>query len=326
MRALRCHAFGPIDNLVVEEAPCPRPGERQILLDVKAASLNFPDVLMAQGLYQVKPPLPYTPGAEAAGVVLEVGAGVRGFRPGDRVIVIAGWGGFSEESVVDADRVTPLPDGMDFESGAAFLFAYGTALHALRDRARLETGETLLVLGAAGGVGLAAVEIGKAMGAHVLAAASSDDKLALCRKVGADRSINYGTGNLRDRVRELTGGRGADVVFDPVGGSYTESALRATAWRGRLLVIGFAAGDIPRIPLNLALLRERSVVGVYWGEWGRRDPKGYENNVRQLADWFAAGVVRPVIRERLPLDGAVDAMRRMANRQLMGKVVILPEA
>lgn len=326
MRALRCHAFGPLDNLAVEEAPSPRPGPGQILLDVKAASLNFPDVLMAQGLYQVKPPLPFSPGAEAAGVVLEVGADVRGFRPGERVIAIAGWGGFAEECAVDAGRVTPLPDGMDFETGAAFLYTFETALHALRDRAGLKAGETLLVLGAAGGVGLAAVEVGKAMGARVLAAASSDDRLALCREVGADLSVNYASENLRDRVRELTGGRGADVVFDPVGGPYTEPALRATGWRGRLLVIGFAAGDIPRIPLNLALLQERSIVGVYWGESARRDPEGHERNVRQLVDWFAAGVVRPVISERVPLDGAADAMRRMASRQLKGKVVILPEA
>jgi NADPH:quinone reductase len=326
MRALRCRAFGPLDNLAVEEVPSPRPGPGQILLDVKAASLNFPDVLMAQGLYQVKPPLPYSPGAEAAGMVLEVGAGVSGFRPGDRVIAIAGWGGFAEECAVDADRVSPLPAGMDFETGAAFLYTFGTALHALRDRARLEAGETLLVLGAAGGVGLAAVEIGRAMGARVLAAASSGDKLALCEQVGADLTVNYGSENLRDRVRELTGGRGADVVFDPVGGPYTEPALRATAWRGRLLVIGFAAGSIPRVPLNLALLQERSIVGVYWGESKRRDPDGHERNVRQLVDWFAEGLVRPVISEHVPLDGAADAMRRMANRQLKGKVVILPEA
>lgn len=326
MKALRCHAFGPLDNLAVEKVPSRRPGPGQILIDVKAASLNFPDILMAQGLYQVKPPLPYSPGAEAAGVVLEAGEDVRGFRRGDRVIAIAGWGGFAEECAADADRVTPLPAGMDFETGAAFLYTYGTSLHALRDRARLETGETLLVLGAAGGVGLAAVEIGKVMGARVLAAASSGDKLALCRQAGADLTVDYVAGNLRDQVREMTGGRGVDVVFDPVGGPYTEPALRATAWRGRLLVIGFAAGDIPKIRLNLALLQERSIVGVYWGEWGRRDRQGHDRNARQLADWFDAGAVRPVISERVPLEGAADAMRRMAERQLKGKVVVLPEA
>lgn len=326
MRALRCHAFGPLEHLAVEEVPSPRPGPGQVLLDVKAASLNFPDILMAQGLYQVKPPLPYTPGAEAAGVVLATSAGVRRFRPGDRVIAIAGWGGFAEECVVDAGKLSSLPDGMEFDAGAAFLYTYGTALHALRDRACLAAGETLLVLGAAGGTGLAAVEVGKAMGARVVAAASSNDKLTLCRQAGADLTVHYGTESLKDRVRELTGGGGADVVFDPVGGPCTEPALRATKWRGRLLVIGFAAGEIPRIPLNLALLQERSLVGVYWGEWARRDPGGHERNVRQLVDWFASGAVRPVISERLPLDGAIGAMRRMADRQLKGKVVILPEA
>lgn len=326
MKALRCNAFGPIENLAVEEVPSPRPGPGQVLLDVKAASLNFPDVLMVQGLYQVKPPLPFSPGAETAGVVVETGAGVHGVNRGDRVIGIAGWGGFAEECVVDAGRLTPLPAEMDFETGAAFLFTYETALHALRDRACLDAGETLLVLGAGGGVGLAAVETGKAMGARVLAAASSGDKLALCERAGADATVQYVAENLRDRVRELTGGRGADVVFDPVGGPYTEPALRATAWRGRLLVIGFAAGDIPRIPLNLALLRERAIVGVYWGESVKRDPQGHEHNVRQLVDWFAAGKVRPVISERVPLERAADAMKRLASRQVKGKIVVLPEA
>lgn len=326
MKALRCNTFGPLENLAVEEVPSPRPGPGQVLLDVKAASLNFPDVLMAQGLYQVKPPLPFSPGAETAGVVVETGAGVYGVHRGDRVIGIAGWGGFAEECVVDVGRLTPLPSEMDFETGAAFLFTYETALHALRDRACLEAGETLLVLGAGGGVGLAAVETGKAMGARVLAAASSRDKLALCERAGADATVRYVAENLRDRVRELTGGGGVDVVFDPVGGPYTEPALRATAWGGRLLVIGFAAGEIPRIPLNLALLRERSIVGVYWGESVKRDPQGHERNVRQLVDWFAAGKVRPVISERVPLSLAADAMKRLASRQVKGKIVVLPES
>lgn len=326
MKALRCNAFGPLENLALEEVPGPRPGPGQVLLDVKASSLNFPDLLMVQGLYQVKPPLPFSPGAETAGVVLEAGAGVRGFRPGDRVIAVSGWGGFAEECVVDAGRVTPLPAGMDFETGAAFLYTFETSLHALRDRGRLQAGETLLVLGAAGGVGLAAVEVGKILGARVIAAASSGDKLEQCRRTGADETVNYTEENLRDRVRALTGGRGVEVVFDPVGGPYTEPALRATSWRGRLLVIGFAAGDIPRIPANLALLQERSIVGVYWGESVRRDPEGHERNVRQLVEWFAAGKVRPVISERVPLEGAVDAMKRLAGRRVKGKVVVLPEA
>jgi len=326
MKALLCTAFGPLEHLAIREVESPRPGSNQVLIDVKAASLNFPDALMAQGLYQVKPPLPFSPGTEIAGVIVEAGTNVRGFHAGDRVSAIAGWGGFAEECAVDAGWVTPLPAGMDFETGAAFLFTYETSLHALRDRGRLEPGETLLVLGAAGGVGLAAVEIGKVMGARVLAAASSEEKLALCRKAGAEETINYASGSLRERVKELTGGAGVDMVFDPVGGPYTESALRATAWGGRLLVIGFAAGDIPRIPINLALLKERSIVGVYWGESVKHDPEGHLRNVKQLMEWFAAGKVKPSISERVPLGEAAGAMQRLIHRQVMGKVVILPEA
>jgi NADPH:quinone reductase len=326
MKALLCTAFGPLEHLAVREIASPRPGSNQVLIDVKAASLNFPDVLMAQGLYQVKPPLPFSPGTEIAGVVVEAGTEVRGFRAGDRVSAVAGWGGFAEECAVDAGWVTPLPAGMDFDTGASFLFTYETSLHALRDRGRLEAGETLLVLGAAGGVGLAAVEIGKVMGARVLAAASSGEKLALCRERGADETIDYSSGDLRDRVKELTGGAGVDMVFDPVGGPYTESALRATAWGGRLLVIGFAAGAIPKIPINLALLKERSIVGVYWGDSVKRDPEGHLRNVRQLMEWFADGKVRPSISERVPLGEAAGAMRRLFQRRVKGKVVILPEA
>jgi NADPH2:quinone reductase len=326
MKALLCTAFGPLEHLVLREIASPRTGSNQVLIDVKAASLNFPDALMAQGLYQVKPPLPFSPGAELAGVVVEVGTEVRGFQAGDRVSAIAGWGGFAEECAVDAGWVTPLPAGMDFETGAAFLFTYETSLHALRDRGRLQAGETLLVLGAAGGVGLAAVEIGKVMGARVIAAASSEEKLALCRNLGADETINYASGNLRDRVKELTGGAGVDMVYDPVGGPCTEIALRATAWGGRLLVIGFASGEIPKIPVNLALLKERSIVGVYWGDSVKHDPDGHQRNARQLMEWFAAGKVKPSISERVPLGEAAGALQRMFRRQVKGKVVVLPEA
>jgi NADPH2:quinone reductase len=326
MKALLCTSFGPLEKLAIQEIPKPRPGPGQVLLDVKASSLNFPDALMVQGLYQVKPPLPFSPGTEMAGVVVETGSDVRGFKPGDRVIAIAGWGGFAEECAVDAGRLIPLPDGMDFDMGAAFLFTYETSLHGLRDRGRLKAGETLLVLGAAGGVGLAAVEIGKILGARVIAAASSADKLALCKQLGADETIDYVSGNLRDRINELTGRKGVDIVFDPVGGPYTETALRATAWDGRLLVVGFAAGDIPKIPINLALLKERSIVGVYWGQSVKHDPEGHLRNVKQLVEWLAAGKVKPVISERVPLSEAAAAMKRMINRQVKGKVVILPEA
>ncbi len=324
MKALVCEAYGPIDTLVVKDIPSPAPGPKQVLIEVRAAGVNFPDALMVQGLYQVKPPLPFTPGAEIAGVVKAVGAEVKQFKAGDRVIALTSTGGFAEECVADAARTMPLPAGMDFDTGAALVLTYCTSLHGLKDCGRLQPGETLVVLGAAGGVGISAIEIGKAMGARVIAAASSADKLALCRQVGADETIDYSTENLKDRINELTGGKGADVVYDPVGGPYTEPAVRALAWRGRLLIIGFAAGEIPKIPLNLALLKERSLVGVYWGDSTRHDPAGHLANLRQLQSWFAAGVIRPVISERFPLAAARDAVARIANRQVKGKVVVVP--
>jgi len=325
MKALLCSEYGPLEKLAVQDVPSPRAGPGQAVIDVKAAALNFPDALMVQGLYQVKPPLPFSPGAEVAGLIKEVGAGVPGLKAGDRVIGFPGTGGFAEECVVAAEKIMPLPEHMDFASGAALVLTYGTSLHALRDCGRLQPGETLLVLGAAGGVGAAAVEIGKAMGARVIAAASSEDKLALCRRLGADETINYATEDLRKRTLALTAENGVDVVYDPVGGGYTESALRALAWRGRLLVVGFAAGEIPKIPLNLALLKERSLVGVYWGDSVRHDPRGHVRNMRQLMAWFSEGKIRPVVSERFPLARAQEAMRRLLDRQVMGKVVILPE-
>jgi NADPH2:quinone reductase len=326
MKALMCTEYGPPQNLSVQEVASPRPGPGQVLVDVKASALNFPDGLMVQGLYQVKPPLPFSPGAELAGLIQEVGEGVRGLSVGDRIIGFPGVGAFAEECVVNAERLLPLPEGMDFATGAALVLTYGTSLHALADCGRLRAGETLLVLGAAGGVGAAAVEIGKAMGARVIAAASSDDKLALCRRLGADETINYSGEDLRKRALELTEGRGVDVVYDPVGGNYTESALRATAWRGRLLIVGFAAGDIPKIPLNLALLKERSLVGVYWGDSTRHDPPGHVKNMKQLMAWFAEGKIKPVVSEQVPLAAAPGAIARILSRQVKGKVVILPEA
>jgi len=324
MKALVCEAYGPIDTLVVKDIPSPVPGPKQLLIKVKAAAVNFPDALMVQGLYQVKPPLPFTPGAEISGIVEAVGAEVMHYKAGDRVIAMVGQGGFAEECIAEAARTMPLPSGMDFESGAALVLTYGTSLHALKDCGHLKTGETLVVLGAGGGVGISAVEIGKAMGARVIAAASSADKLELCKKVGADETVNYSTENLKDRINELTGGKGADVVYDPVGGPYTEPAMRALAWRGRLLVIGFAAGEIPKIPLNLALLKERSIVGVYWGDSVKHDPAGHLANMHQLHEWFAAGAIRPVVSEHFPLTAAKDAIARIANRQVKGKIVVLP--
>ena len=324
MRALICEAYGPIDTLVVKNLPSPVPGPRQLLVEVRAAAVNFPDALMVQGLYQVKPPLPFTPGAEISGIVKAVGADVKHYKAGDRIIAMVGQGGFAEECIADAARAMPLPPGMDFETGAALVLTYCTSLHGLKDCGHLKSGETLVVLGAAGGVGISAIEIGKAMGARVIAAASSDDKLELCRKVGADETINYSTENLKDRINELTAGKGADVVYDPVGGPYTEPALRALAWRGRLLVIGFAAGEIPKIPLNLALLKERSIVGVYWGDSVKHDPAGHLANLHQLHEWFAAGAIRPVVSEHFPLAAAKDAIAKIANRQVKGKIVVLP--
>lgn len=326
MKALVCEAYGPIDTLVVKDIPSPAPGPKQVLIEVRAAGVNFPDALMVQGLYQVKPPLPFTPGAEIAGVVKAAGAEVRQFKAGDRVIALTSTGGFAEECVADAARTLPLPAGMDFDTGAALVLTYCTSLHGLKDCGHLQPGETLVVLGAAGGVGISAIEIGKAMGARVIAAASSADKLALCRQVCADETIDYSTENLKDRINELTAGKGADVVYDPVGGPYTEPAVRALAWRGRLLIIGFAAGEIPKIPLNLALLKERSLVGVYWGDSTRHDPAGHLANLQQLQAWFAAGTIRPVISERFPLAAARDAVARIANRQVKGKVIVVPNS
>jgi NADPH:quinone reductase len=261
---------------------------------------------------------------ELAGIVKEIGSGVRGARIGDRVIAAPGRGGFAQECVVAADRLSPLPSGMDFETGAALLLTYCTSLHALKDCGNLQRGETLVVLGAAGGVGSSAIEIGKAMDAKVIAAASGDDKLAFCKQLGADEAIDYEKSDLRQRILDLTGGKGADVVYDPVGGAYTEAALRATAWRGRLLVIGFASGAIPELKLNLVLLKERSVVGVYWGDWTQRDPQGQRRNVEQLAAWFAEKKIRPVISERVSLEEAPGAMLRLLHRRVKGKVVVVP--
>lgn len=324
MKALVCEAYGPIDSLVLKDIPSPEPGPKQVLIEVKSAAVNFPDALMVQGLYQVKPPLPFAPGAEIAGVVKSVGAEVKHFKAGDKVIALTSTGGFAEYCVADAVRTMPLPEGMDFDTGAALVLTYATSLHGLKDCGHLKAGETLVVLGAAGGVGIAAIEIGKAMGARVIAAASSDDKLALCKKVGADETVNYATENLKDRINELTGGKGADVVYDPVGGPYTEPAIRALAWRGRLLVVGFAAGDIPKIPLNLALLKERSIVGVYWGDSTRHDPAGHLANLKQLNDWFAAGVIKPVVSQRYPLAEAKTAIADIAARKVKGKIVVVP--
>jgi NADPH2:quinone reductase len=322
MKAVLCKRHGPPESLVVEELPSPRAGAGEVVVAMKAASVNFPDVLIIQNKYQTKPPLPFSPGSELAGLVKEVGAGVANFKPGDRVIAYTTHGAFAEEVRIDAARLLPMPEGMDFRSAAAFILTYGTSDHALRDRGELKAGETLLVLGAAGGVGIAAIEIGKALGARVIACASSEEKLEVCRQHGADATINYASEDLRERIRELTGGKGADVVYDAVGGPYTEPALRSTAWRGRLLVVGFAAGEIPKIALNLALLKGCAIVGVFWGEWSRREPQAFAESVRQLGVWFREGKLKPHVSAAYPLAQAAEALKLMAARKVKGKVVL----
>jgi NADPH2:quinone reductase len=322
MKAVLCKQYGPPDSLVVEEVASPRAGAGEAVIAVKAASLNFPDVLIIQNKYQFKPPLPFSPGSELAGVVKEVGEGVKGFKPGDKVIAFTTYGAFAEEVKTEASRLVPLPPGMDFVPGAAFLLTYGTTDHALRARGALAPGETLLVLGAAGGVGLAAVEIGKALGARVIACASSEEKLAVCRSHGADATINYVTEDFREKVKILTDAKGPDVIYDPVGGAYSEPAFRSIAWRGRHLVVGFAAGEIPKLPLNLALLKGAAIVGVFWGDFARRQPKEFAQSIAQLGRWYAEGKLKPHVSQTLPLEKAAEALKLMAARQVKGKIVL----
>ena len=324
MRAVVCKEFGPPERLVVEELPTPEITDHQVLLDVKAAGVNFPDLLIIENKYQFKPPLPFSPGGEVSGVVRAVGAKVTTLKPGDRVLGAPGFGGFAEEVALDARNVVPIPDAMSFGEAAAFLFTYGTSHYALKDRAALRAGETLLVLGAAGGVGLAAVELGKAMGAKVIAAASSAEKLQVCREHGADEGIDYSKEDLKDRIKALTGGNGADVIYDPVGGDFSEQAFRSIAWEGRFLVIGFAAGPIPKIPLNLVLLKGAQIVGVFWGSFTAREPARHQANIRELMEWYAAGKLKPRISATYPFARVADALGDLAARRVKGKVVLVP--
>ncbi|AFZ66790.1 NADPH:quinone oxidoreductase family protein [Deinococcus peraridilitoris] len=324
MKAVVVDRFGPLEQLRVAELPDPTPGPGEVVLDVHAAGVNYPDALMVQGQYQIKPPLPFTPGAEAAGIVSAVGEGVRHLKVGDHAATFTGTGAFAEKLLAPAAQVTPLPPGFSFDIAASLTLAYGTSYHALVNRAQLQAGETLLVLGAAGGVGLAAVMIGKALGARVIAAASSEEKLALTRQHGADETINYASEDLRARLKELTGGQGPNVVYDPVGGDYTEAAFRSVAWGGRYLVVGFANGEIPRLPLNLPLLKGASLVGVFWGEFARRDPRANVANLTQLARWVGDGTIRPVISERYTLEQAPEALRALLERRVTGKVTLVP--
>ena len=322
MKAVLCKSFGPPESLVLEEVVDPQPAAGQVVIDVHACAINFPDVLMIQDKYQFKPPLPFSPGAEVAGVVSAVGADVAGLSVGDRVLASPGWGGLAEKAAVNAASVIPVPGEIDLIHASAFLYAYGTSQYALKDRAKLQPGETLLVLGAAGGVGLAAVELGVQMGASVIAAASSDSKLDLCREYGAAMTINYASEDLRQRLKDLTGGAGVDVVYDPVGGSYSEPALRSMAWNGRFLVIGFAAGDIPKLPLNLTLLKGCSIVGVFWGAFVGREPDRHRQNVAELMQWWGEGRLRPHVSATYPLERSAEAIRALADRTAKGKVVV----
>lgn len=323
MHAWICETLDGADALRWQELPTPEPKPGEVRVAIQAASLNFPDLLIVRGQYQFKPPLPFVPGAEFAGVVDAVGAGVTHLEPGDAVAALGGTGGFATHACVEASRVLSLPPGFPVEDGAAFAFTYGTSHHALIDRGQLKAGETVLVLGAAGGVGTAALQIAKAAGARVIAAASSDEKCALCRQLGADETLNYSTADVRGALKALTGGKGPDVVYDPVGGKLADPVFRSIAWRGRYLVVGFAEGGIPALPWNLPLLKGASIVGVFWGEFVKREPAASAVALRQLMQWYAQGHLKPAIFQRLPMSELKAAYARMGSRQVMGKLVLV---
>jgi NADPH2:quinone reductase len=324
MKALLCKHYGAPDDLAIEDIADPVAGPDEAVVRVKAAALNFFDTLIIAGKYQTKPAMPFSPAAEFAGVVESVGEGVTAVKPGDRVLGYTGYGAARERLAVRADRLVPIPDALDFDRAAGLCVTYGTTLHALKDRGHLREGETLAVLGASGGVGLAAVELGKIMGARLIACASSDDKLAFARQHGADDGINYARDDLKEALRHATAGKGADVIYDPVGGPYAESALRAIAWQGRFLVVGFAAGEIPKMPLNLALLKGCDIVGVFWGAFIERDPAGHRANTRQIVDWVTAGKLSAHVQASYPLAEAAAALKALASRKVMGKIVLRP--
>ncbi|MFK7923531.1 MAG: NADPH:quinone oxidoreductase family protein [Bacteroidia bacterium] len=326
MKAVLCKEWGPPESLVLEEIPSPSPGKGQIVITVKACGVNFPDTLIIEGKYQTKPDLPFSPGGEVAGIVKEVGEGVKHLKVGMPVFCLTGFGGFAEEVLAEASVTFPIPPSMDFLNASAISLTYGTSIHALKDRAQLKAGETLLVLGAAGGVGLAAIQLGVQMGARVIAAASTDEKLAFCRANGASETINYRTEDLKARLKELTDGQGVDVAYDPVGGEYTEIVVRSMAWNGRLLVVGFAAGDIPAIPLNLPLLKVCQIVGVFWGRFARSFPQQNMANFMQLIQWFQEDKLKPHIYKTYSLDQAAAALKDITDRKVMGKVVLLTDA
>jgi NADPH2:quinone reductase len=325
MHAWLCDTPTGPESLRWAELPTPEPGPGEIRLAVHAASLNFPDLLIVQGKYQFRPDPPFVPGSEYAGIVEAVGDGVTHLKPGDPVAALMGSGGFATHAIVKAAQAMPLPAGFPLRDAAAFAFTYGTAHHALVDRAALKPGETVFILGAAGGVGTAAIQVAKAAGAIVIAGVSTDAKCELCLKIGADHAVNYATSSLRDALKSLTGGKGPDVVLDPVGGPLAETALRGIAWRGRYLVVGFADGQIPALPWNLPLLKGASIVGVFWGDFVRREPQANARMLGELAAWYAQGRIRPVIDSVLPLSALPQAYERLAQRAILGKIVLVPE-
>lgn len=322
MRALICEEYGPADKLVIGEQDLPQLKSTEVRIDVRAAGLNFPDALVIAGKYQVKPPLPFIPGGECAGMVSAVGDEVKNFKPGDRVIAMPGMAAFAEQVNVDQKLLVPMPDKMSFEQGAGFCITYATSYYALKQRANIQPGETLVVLGAAGGVGVTAIQLGKAMGARVIACASSAEKLEFCREVGADELIDYTREDLKERLKELTAGKGADVIYDPVGGEYTEAAYRSIAWGGRYLVIGFASGDIPKLPLNLPLLKAGDIMGIFWGAWAQRDPKGNLQNFTELLQMVEEGRLNPLTTEVYSFERYAEAFAAITERRARGKVIL----
>ncbi|MGM5029669.1 NADPH:quinone oxidoreductase family protein [Tardiphaga sp. 862_B3_N4_1] len=324
MKAILCSQFCEPDDLVLADIDDPVAGDGQVVIAIKAAALNFFDILMIQGKYQIKPPFPFSPAAEVAGVIESIGSGVTGFKVGDRVVASVGHNGAREKIAVPAASAVKIPDNLDFDRAAGVIITYGTALHALEDRASPKPGETLAVLGAAGGTGLAACELGKLLGLKVIACASSDEKLEFAKKHGADIGLNYATEDLKEGLKKLTDGKGVDIIFDPVGGKYAEASLRAIAWEGRFLVIGFAAGDIPKMPLNLALLKGCDIRGVFWGAWVRQNPAKNRANLEKLVKWAAEGKISSHVDRTFPLAKTADALKVLAGRQAMGKVILHP--
>ncbi len=323
MKAVLCQEFGPPEQLGLADVASPQAQPGQVIIRVAACGVNFPDTLMIQGTYQFKPPLPFAPGGEVAGDVIAVGEDVAHLKVGDKVFALTGHGGFAEEVAANAQTTLLMPDGMDYVTAASTMYTYGTSYHALKDRANLQSGETLLVLGAAGGVGLAAVQLGVLMGATVIAAASTTEKLAIGRQMGATHTINYSTEDLRDRLKTLTDGKGVNVVYDAVGDRYAEPAIRSLAWKGRYLVVGFAGGEIPSLPLNLLLLKGASAVGVFWGSFAQKEPKQSLANFRQILHWITAGQLRQHIHARYTLADAPRALRDLMERRVIGKAVVV---